>query len=90
MNATSYLRASLAFVLFFTCGIANAQRSLPPMAIEQLTLLRSGVANDEKNDECERRSQTFNRAHGTPVGSCLRWALRPRQIAVFVLFAQLA
>ena len=38
MSATSYLRASLAFVVLFTSGYAAAQqRTLPPMKIEQLT-----------------------------------------------------
>ena len=38
MSATSYLRASLAFVVLFASGYAAPQqRTLPPMKIEQLT-----------------------------------------------------
>src|SRR5687768_5741586 len=37
MSVTSYLRAPLAFAVLFAAGHAAAQRSLPPMAIEQLT-----------------------------------------------------
>src|SRR5687767_4377662 len=37
MSATSFLRASLAFVVLFTAGAAAAQRNLPPMSIQQLT-----------------------------------------------------
>ena len=37
MSATSYLRASLAFVVLFVGGHGSAQRNLPPMKIEQLT-----------------------------------------------------